>query len=220
MITGIEIPFTLALLYPSLNLWWFKKQQPVIEKETIHEPNPLEGVEIYKYVTKYSAPTYVHVGHVVIPINNSTPYSDRELLVTKYINKTTHKFYMMYKSIDNNNQINKSTEYINTVDSLSNTFKKYDMDTNKYCITLPLKMNHYNYPGGAYLHPSGAISSNKNILIKHVQFERRLPLSITIPCLATAVVSLCWLNYYMTWQSLYNPYYPPFHYKRIQKYFK
>jgi hypothetical protein len=94
------------------------------------------------------------------------------------------------------------------------------MDTNKYCITLPLKMNHYNYPGGAYLHPSGAISSNKNILIKQVQFERRLPLSITIPCLATAAVSLCWLNYYMTWQSLYNPYYPPFHYKRIQKYFK
>lgn len=217
----VEIPITLAYLYPSLNLSWFKKHRPVVEKEITYEPNPLEGIEIYKYVTKYTSPTYVNVGNIILPINNSDTYQEHKLLTTKYYNK--EKTYTMYNSIDEDNK--SVIEHINTPSSLTETFKKYNICENEYSITLPLKINHYNYTKGAYLHNSGILSGNKDKLIKKVLFDRRLPLSITIPSIATAYVACCWIKYYLynSYNSTYNyhsDYYPPFHYKRFKNNFK
>ena len=220
-----EIPITLAFLYPSLNLWWFKKNLPIVEKEIIHESN-VEGIEIYKYVNKHTSPTYVNVGHVMLPINNSESYQECKLFNSKYFNND--KIYNMYSSIDEDKI--SSIKHINTSHSLHKIFKKYNMNENEHSITLPLKMNHYNYTNGAYLHNSGILSGNRDKLIKKVLFNKRLPLTLTIASVATAYLAGSWIKYYYNSQydyynSQYEYYkyttcYPPFHYKRFQNNFK
>lgn len=195
MITGIEIPYLFALLYPSLNyVWLFPKLKAVIEKEVEHEPLEMDGVEISDYHTKTAAPTYVNVTNIMIPIGGGT-YSEKKLLLTKQISKDKKKEYFNFCQIDVTDDIKESltkTSHINTNSALTKTFHHYRIPVSRFAITLPLEVKYYNYKNGFYIHRQYGIASNKDRLVKEVLWRRRLPLSVSIPTVAGIGLVCCW----------------------------
>jgi hypothetical protein len=223
MITGLEIPFIFALLYPSLNyIWLWPKLKPDIEKEIEHEQQEMDGVEIWDYHNEYSPPIYLNLNNIVIPVGGYTSKVTKTLL-TKHISKDKQKEYHQYYQIDNEEDSKRShtkTSHINTQEAFVKTFKYYNIPTDRFAINLPLKINYYNYKNGFYLHRLGGIASDKEKLVKDVLWRKRLPLTITIPSITMLCFTACWLYYAISSHSIYSePYYPPFHYKRINSYF-
>lgn len=223
MITGIEIPSLLALLYPGLNyVWLFPKIKPDIEKEVQHEPLEMDGVEIYDYHTETVPPTYVNVNNIMIPVGGG---ADRvkKILLTKHISKDKKKEYFNYCQIEDKNDINMSftkKSHINTHSSLEKTFRHYKIPTSNFAINLPLQIKYYNYKNGFYLHKLGGIASNRDKLVEEVLWRKRVPLTLTIPIVAGIGLFCSWAWYAIQPEySYYEKYYPPFHYKRIKSYF-
>jgi hypothetical protein len=222
MITGIEIPFTLALLYPGLNyIWLFPKLKPEVEKEIQHEAQEMDGVEMYDYHMESTAPTYVNVNNVMIPIGGGMNRVSKFLL-SKHISKDKQKEYFNYLQIDDEADSKLShtkTSHINTQAAFIKTFKYYNIPTDRFAVNLPLKIKYYNYKNGFYIHKIGYVASNKDKLVKEVLWRKRLPLTVTIPSIAVVCLTGCWFYYAPKNDYGWNTYYPPFHYKRIMGYF-
>lgn len=223
MITGIEIPYFFALLYPSLNyIWLFPKLKPNVEKEIEHELKPIDGVEIYDYQLETEPATYINVGNIMVPIGGGT-FKDRRFLLSKHISTDKKQEYFNYRPIDDKIDINMSftkESHINTHSALAKTFKHYLIPTDKFAINLPLHINYYHYKDGIYLHKIGLVGSNKDKLVQAVLWQKRLPFTMTIPIIAGAGLVCCWTYYAIQSDYSYYPkYYPPFHYKRIKSYF-
>lgn len=226
MITGIEIPYLFAFIYPSLNYkWLFPKIKPNIEKEIEHEPQEMDGVHIYDYHLTTSPPTYVNFNNIMLPIGGGT-YKDKKILLTKQISKDKKKEYFNFSQIDDDNDVKESltkTRHINLHSELNKTFYHYRIPTDRFAINLPLEIKYYHYKNGFYIHRATGIASNKDNLIKEVLWSKRLPLTITIPTIAGIGLVCCWVYYALDNTSGYyykSPYYPPFHPKRIIGYFK
>lgn len=224
MITGIEIPYLLALFYPSLNhIWLWPKLKPDVEKEIQHEPQEMDGVEIYDYHLQTAPPTYVNVNNIMIPVGGGT-FKEKKCLLTKHISTDKKKEYFNYHQIEDKDDIKMSftkESHINTQSALTKTFYHYRIPTDRFAINLPLHINYYHYKDGFYIHKLGNIASNKDKLVKEILWRKRLPLTITIPTIAGIGLMCCWTYYAIEPDYIYtNKYYPPFHYKRIMGYFK
>jgi hypothetical protein len=222
MITGLEIPFLAAFLYPSLNyIKLFPKLKPTIEKEIEHVQQEMDGIEIYTCDTKYAAPIYISLYYVNIPVGGSAS-KKYNLLYAKHMSKDKKKeFYNFHQIKDKtDNKLNyKATKYINTEEAFLTTFKDYNIPNDQIEVTLPLKINYYNYKNGVYIHNLGVSASNKDTLVKEICWRKRLPLSVTIPIIATTCLVSCWIYYKVENKSYSKGYYPPFHPKRIKGYF-
>lgn len=224
MITGIEIPYLLALLYPGLNyIWLFPKIKPDVEKEIQHEPLEMDGVEIYDYHLQTAPPTYINVNNIMIPVGGST-FKEKKFLLSKHISTDKKKEYFNYSQIEDKNDINMSftkESHINTQSALTKTFYHYRIPTDRFAINLPLQIKYYHYKNGFYIHKLGGVASNKNNLVKEVLWRKRLPLTITIPTIAGIGLVCSWAYYAIQPNYYYHPkYYAPFHYERIIGYFK
>ena len=227
MITGIEIPYLLAFLYPSLNHFWlWPKLKPDVEKEIEHEPQEMDGVEMYDYHNEYTPPIYANVNNIVIPVGGGYSSKVTKSLLTKHISKDKKKEYFNYHQIEDEDDSKLShtkTSHINTQEAFIKTFKYYNIPTDRFAVNLPLKVKYYNYKNGFYIHKIGDIASNKDKLVKEVLWRRRMPLTITIPTIAGVGLLMCWGYYTLDSVGSYyykNQYYAPFHYKRIMGYFK
>ena len=225
MITGLEIPYLLALLYPSLNyIWLWPKLKPSIEKEVEHEQQEMDGVEISDYHMETAPPVYVNVNNIVLPVGGGL-HKEKKLLLTKHISKDKSKDYFNFSQIDDEEDTKQSltkVSHINTHDALVKTFKYYKIPTDQFAINLPLQVKYHNYKNGFYIHRLGSIASNKDKLVREVLWRRRIPLTMTIPIVAGTSLFCCWFYYALDSASSYyyrEPYYPPFHYKRINSYF-
>lgn len=226
MITGLEVPYLLAFLYPSLNQFWlWPKLKPSIEKEIEHEPLEMDGVEMYDYHMESSPPVYVNVNNIVLPVGGGL-HKEKKLLLTKHISKDKKKEYFNFHQIDDEIDSKLShtkTSHINTQEAFIKTFKYYNIPTDRFAVNLPLQVKYYNYKNGFYIHKIGSIASNKDKLVKEVLWRRRMPLTITIPTIAGVGLFCCWFYYAIdTVGSKYyykDQYYPPLHYKRIKGYF-
>ena len=87
MITGLEIPFLIALLYPGLNkYWWYPKIKPDVEKEIEHEPEEMDGVEMWDYHMETAPPVYVNVNNVILPVGGGMS-KVKKMLLSKHISK-------------------------------------------------------------------------------------------------------------------------------------
>ena len=223
MITGLEIPFTLALLYPGLNKYWlYPKIKPDIEKEVEHEKQEMDGVEMKDYHMESIAPTYVNVNNIMVPVGGGMNRVTKFLL-SKHISKDKQKEYFNFLQIEDEVDSKLShtkTSHINTQEAFIKTFKYYNIPTDRFAVNLPLKIDYYNYKNGFYIHKIGYIASDKEKLVKEILWRKRLPLSVTIPSIATICLVSCWFHYVLSYKSIYlEPYYPPFHYRRIMGYF-
>jgi hypothetical protein len=226
MITGIEFPYLLALLYPSLNyVWLFPKLKPSIEKEIQHEPLEMDGVVISDYHMETAQPVYVNVNNIMLPVGGGL-YKEKKLLLTKHISKDKSKDYFNFSQIEDTEDIKQSltkVSHINTQDALVKTFKYYKIPTDRFAINLPLEVKYYNYKNGFYIHKLGYIASNKDRLVKDVLWRKRMPLTMTIPTIAGTGLFCCWFYYALDSAGNYyykDQYYPPLHPKRIKSYFK
>ncbi len=221
MFTGIEIPYMLALLYPSLNyIWWFPKISKETENAIHHVPEEMHGIEIYHYQPVYHPPTYVNANNVMIPIGGYTSREKRPLYA-KHISPDRKNEYFNYWQINDNKDINMSfthKSHINSEAALIHTFNEYNIPLDRFAINLPLEVRHYNYKNGMYLNNMAGVATDRSKLLKEVLWCKRLPLTMIVPITAATGLLACWL-YYGT-KSLYTAeYYPPFHSKRIKKYF-
>lgn len=200
MITGVEIPFTLALLYPVLNhLWWLYQIKPDIEKEIVHEPEEISGTEIYSKSSNYVW---------------SLIYSSH-----KEPNKSIDKYRQFRCVEDEVSTYLTYYEHINSYNVLPHILKSYNVLLSDIPITtLPIRVTHYNYKNGIYYHSRyKLLSSDKHSLLKALQWRKRLPQFLTIPFVAGVSLAFCWLKYR---PNDIPTYYPPFHPKRIKNYFK
>jgi hypothetical protein len=223
MITGLEIPFTLALLYPSLTVYWlYPKLKPEVEKEVEHEQQEMDGVEMWDYHNKTIPPTYINLNNIIVPVGGGM---DRvtKMLLTKHISKDKKKEYFNFHQIEDEADIKLSktkSSHINTQEAFKKTFRYYNIPTDKFAVNLPLKIKYYNYKNGFYIHKLGLVASNKDKLVREILWRKRLPLTMTIPTLAGLGLICCWTHYALQYDSIYiKKYYPPFHYKRIMGYF-
>lgn len=223
MITGIEVPYLLALLYPGLNyIWWYPKIQPDVEKEIKHEPDEMDGVEMYDYHQAYYPPTYVNVNNIAVPVGGHMS-KEKKALLTKHISKDKQKEYFNFWQINDNADINMSftkKSHINTQSALEKTFKHYNIPLDRFAINLPLEVNYYNYKNGFYLHRLAGLATDRSRLVKEALWRRRMPLTITIPAVAGIGLFCCWTWYAIQPDYYYIPkYYAPFHPHRIKSYF-
>jgi hypothetical protein len=223
MITGLELPFIAALLYPSLSFYWlFPKIKPDVEKEIEHEQQEMDGVEMWDYHNEFIPPTYVNVNNIILPVGGGT---DRvaKMLLTKHISKNKEKEYFNFHQIEDevDTKLSKTkSSHINTQEAFVKTFKYYNIPTDRFAVTLPLKIDYYNYKNGFYIHKNGLVASNKEKLVKEILWRKRLPLTLTIPVIAGTCLTMCWVYYAISSERYYSaPYYPPFHSKRIKGYF-
>lgn len=224
MITGIEVPYLLALLYPSLNyIWLWPKLKPDVEKEIEHEPQEMDGVEMYDYHTEYQAPVYTNINNIVIPVSVGNTYKVTKALLTKHISKDKKKEYFNFHQIEDESDYKLShtkTSHINTQEAFVKTFKYYNIPTDRFAVNLPLKVYYHNYKNGFYIHRLGGIASNKDKLVKEVLWRRRMPLTVTIPAVAGMGLFCCWFYYAIQPDYYYyTKYYAPFHPYRIKSYF-
>jgi hypothetical protein len=224
MITGIEVPYLLAFFYPSLNYFWlWPKLKPDVEKEIEHEPEEMDGVEMYDYHTEYQAPVYANINNVVIPVVSGNTYKVTKALLTKHISKDKKKEYFNFHQIEDESDYKLShtkTSHINTQEAFIKTFKYYNIPTDRFAVNLPLKVHYHNYKNGFYIHRLGGIASNKDKLVREVLWRRRMPLTITIPAIAGMGLFCCWFYYAIQPDYYYHTkYYAPFHPKRIKGYF-
>jgi hypothetical protein len=223
MITGIEIPFIAALLYPSLTYYWlFPKIKPEVEKEIEHEQQEMDGVEMWDYHNETIPPTYVNVNNIILPVGGGMNRVTK-ILLTKHISKDKKKEYFNFHQLEDeaDKKLSKTkSSHINTQEAFTKTFKYYNIPTDRFAINLPLKIDYYNYKNGFYIHKFGLVASSKDKLVKEILWRKRLPLTMTIPSITTLCVGMCWFHYILSYKSIYlEPYYPPFHYKRIKGYF-
>lgn len=191
-----EVPFLISFFYPTLNtIWWFPKCRPSIEKEIIHEPAETNAIQLYEYYSQYHPPVYANVNNVSIPIGGYTTKETRSIAsrhVTK--NKTYSNFYQ----IDDKEDIKesyKNTSHINTHEVLNTICSHYNIPLNSFPIHLPLKVKHYYYKNGVYLHPLGSAATNKEKLVKNILWRKRLPLTCTVPAIGSITLGMCWLYY-------------------------
>lgn len=224
MITGLEIPFTLALLYPSLTYYWlFPKIKPDVEKEIEHEQQEMDGVEMWDYHNETVPPTYVNVNNIILPVGGGMNRVTK-ILLTKHISKDKKKEYFNFHQLEDEADIKlgkTKSSHINTQEAFIKTFKYYNIPTDRFAINLPLKIDYYNYKNGFYIHKIGLVASDKEKLVREILWRKRLPLTVTIPIIATTCLTMCWVYYALdVTYPYYKPhYYPPFHYKRIKGYF-
>ncbi len=223
MFTGIEFPYILALLYPSLNyVWWFPKISKKTENEIRHVPEEMHGIQIYHYQSVYHPPTYVNVSNVMVPIGGYTSKEKRPLYA-KHISPDKKNEYFNYWQIDDNTDINMSfthKSHINSDAALTHTFNTYNIPLDRFAINLPLEVRYYNYKNGMYLNNVAGVATDKSKLLKEVQWCKRLPWTMTVPITAASGLLTCWLYYGMQSPYAATEYYPPFHPKRIKGYFK
>lgn len=200
MITGVEIPFTLALFYPGLNnLWWRYKVKPDVEKEIVHAPEEITGTEIYSKSSEYVWPL-IYSSH-------------------KETNKQVHK-YKQFRCVEEDEQTHLTHyEHIHSYNVLSEVLQLHDVSMADIPITtLPIRVKHYTYKNGIYYNSRyKLLSGDKHSLLKDIKIRKRLPRFLTIPYVAGVSLAICWIRY----RSCDIPtYYPPFHPKRITGYFK
>jgi len=217
----IEIPFTLAFLYPALTYFWlYPKLKPVVEKEVEHEQQEMDGVEMEGY--------------------NMVSIDRMKTLLSKHISKDRKKEYSNFFQIKNKADSKLShagTGYVKTVIDFAETVGYYNIPADRFAVNLPLKVDYYNYKNGFYIHKSGYIASNKDKLVKEILWHKRLPLTMTIPAIAGFCLALLWSEfasetsqrtigdmydydrYNFPSYSCRSVCYPPFHYKRIEGYF-
>jgi hypothetical protein len=222
MITGIEIPFTLALLYPSLTVYWlYPKLKPDVEKEIEHEQQEMDGVEMWDYHMETAPPVYVNVNNIILPVGGGTS-KVKKMLLSKHISKDKKKEYFNFHQIDDEldtKQSHTKTSHINTQAAFEKTFKYYNIPTDRFAVNLPLMVKYHNYKNGLYVHKLGLVASSKDKLVSEVLWRKRLPLTMTIPIIAGTCLTMCWFYYVLESNYNWNKYYPPFHYKRIMGYF-
>jgi hypothetical protein len=223
MITGLEIPYLLALLYPSLNyIWLWPKLKPTIEKEVEHEQQEMDGVEIWDYHNELVSPSYVNLNNINIPVGGGMNRVAK-MLLTKHISKDKQTEYFNFHQIEDETDTKLSktkSSHINTQEAFKKTFKYYNIPTDRFAVNLPLKIDYYNYKNGLYIHKLGLVASDKEKLVKEILWQKRLPLTVTIPSITMLCVAAHWFYYAISTHSIYSePYYPPFHYKRINSYF-
>lgn len=220
MITGVEIPFIAALLYPSLTVYWlYPKLKPEVEKEVEHEQQEMDGVEMRDYHNETVPPTYVNINNIILPVGGGM---DRvtKILLTNHISKDKKKEYFNFHQIEDETDTRLSkikSSHINTQEVFKKTFKYYNIPTDRFAVNLPLKIDYYNYKNGLYIHKLGLVASDKDKLVREILWRKRLPLTVTVPIIAGTCLSLSW--FYYTLESDWSNYYPPFHYKRIKGYF-
>ena len=225
MFTGLEIPFTLALLYPGLNhYWWYPKLKPDVEKEIEKEDQEMDGVEMFDYHNESVPPVYVNLNNIILPVGGGMNRVTKVLL-TKHISKDKEKEYFNFHQIEDETDIKLSktkSSHINTQEAFKKTFRYYNIPTDRFAVNLPLKIKYYNYKNGFYIHKLGLIASNKDKLVNEILWRKRLPLTVTIPIIAGTCLTMCWIYYAFdgTYPYYKSQYYPPFHYKRIVGYFK
>ena len=222
MITGLEIPFIAALLYPSLTIYWlYPKLKPIIEKEVEQEQREMDGVEMWDYHNESIPPTYVNVNNIILPVGGGMNRVTK-MLLTKHISKDKKKEYFNFYQIEDKVDIKLAktkTSHINTQEAFKKTFKHYNIPTDRFAVNLPLKIDYYNYKNGFYIHNLGLIASDKEKLVKEILWRKRLPLTVTVPIIATTCITACWFYYALESGYSWSHYYPPFHPKRIKGYF-
>lgn len=226
MITGIEIPYVFALLYPSFNVfWWDPKLRPEVQKEIEHIDEPIYGIEIKDCHTKTYQPIYLNIKGfpMLLPLGGGTA-TNYKYLLSRHISNDKKKEYHNYCQIEDQADISMSFTkegYINSYLSLLKICKQYNIPEDSFKINLPLKVKYYHYKDGLYLHKHGFVASNKHKLIDEILWRKRLPLTVTIPTIAGISLLCCWLEYYTQKEYRYiSLYYPPFHYERIIGYFQ
>jgi len=235
MFTGIEIPFTFALLYPTLNYLWFPIKKKEIEKEIKYEPNQLKGIELYNYEIKKSGPTYVLINNVNVAIPNNNTYREENKYLSKHLildqKKSDPNHYNDFWQINDKEDIGKSLVMTKTIVNkkmLDKILKNYDI-TDQDKTNFPLKANIHKYKNGAYYiyvhrykncayHKAALIATDKEKLIKYIFWNsKRLPFTSTVFSIGVTGLSLLWFDYAFYYStSSYKPTdYPPFHYKRF-----
>jgi hypothetical protein len=222
MFTGIEIPFIVALLYPSLTYYWlYPKIKPEVEKEIEHEQQEMDGVEMWDYHNETVPPTYINLNNIIVPVGGGMNRVTK-ILLTKHISKDKKKEYFNFHQLEDEADIKLSktkSSHINTQEAFMKTFKYYNIPTDRFAINLPLKIDYYNYKNGFYIHKFGLVASSKDKLVKEILWRKRLPLTMTVPIIAGTCLTMCWLHYALVRNYNFSNYYPPFHYKRIKGYF-
>lgn len=221
---GAEIPFLMAFLYPFLNyLVWFPMKRPELEDAIIHEPSALRGIQLYSFHTYKESPYYVNVNNIMIPVQGDMRTETRDL-TAKHLTSTKTS-YTNYWQIDHDTDVSKSfqsSQYLNTPDDASAIFQAYTIPMKDFRITLPLKVETYRYPHGAYLYqPYGLLATEKGLLVENILWRKRLPLTLTVPAVAATMLAFCWMHGWMQYYPMNHPlgYAPPFHPQRIRDYF-
>jgi hypothetical protein len=148
------------------------------------------------------------------------------MLLSKHISKDKKKEYFNFHQIEDEldaKQSHTKTSHINTQAAFEKTFKYYNIPTDRFAVNLPLMVKYHNYKYGLYIHKLGLIASSKDKLVSEVLWRKRLPLTMTVPIIATTCLTMCWFYYVLDTAGsyYYKPqYYPPFHPQRIKGYFK
>jgi hypothetical protein len=199
MISLDELPLFAALLYPSLNIWLYIKLKPNIENEIEYTKETLNSVEIHDYEVINEAPFYVNINNIMLPIPKPVRKEER-LLLTKFISNNKELEYDNYAYIDSDTTRSKThTSHINDYNTYKEVSKTYNFQPDNISINFPLVAHYYKYNNGIYIHNKMRfISSNKQKLVKSILWEKRLPLTLTIPTIA----GLC-----LVVQYIYRPRY-------------
>ena len=221
---GAEIPFLMGFLYPFLNyVWWFPKKRPALDASILHEPEPLKGVQLYRFVTVQDPPIFVNLNNIIVPLHGGT-HRETRFVASAY--RTPAGFiYTNYRQIEragDHPRSFQSAEYLNTADDVVAMFEAYNLKRKDVFVTLPLKADYYTYTRGAYLHQrTGCMAARRELLLKELLHRHRLPLTYTVPGVAATMLAFCWIH---GWMQVYPMnhrlgYAPPFHPQRIRGYF-
>lgn len=221
-----EIPYTIALLYPCINhFWWNARIRKEVEEKIKHNTKEFRGIEIFREKSDYVAPTFVQVGSVMVPVGGGKT-TNNEIVASAYISTDNKDVFVCFRTVDIGTESSRTfTGYINNNRHLEKTCKYYNLNSSSIPAIFPLSINKYYYKNGIYSYSGtiSKISANRENLIKEVLWHKRMPLTITIPTIAGLCITGGWLRYYMFEKGRGNysaySYYPPFHYKRIARYF-
>jgi hypothetical protein len=217
MIIGAEIPILLSLSYPALNyIWWFPKIKKTVENEILHIPEETRGIEVYDYHKTFIPPSYINVNNVSVPVGGYFTTECRFLCSNfKTISNSNHTNYIQINNKEDLAKTFLSKSYINTNQELIEIFEKYSIPTQKYRITLPLKVHYYHYKQGFYAHQIGTLSTNRDLVLKDILWYKRLPFSLTVPLIGGIILQLMWADYMLGNIFTAPNSYPPFHIKKI-----
>ena len=216
-----ELAFLAAFAYPAFNhFYWLPKQKPHLEAEITHELHEYNHMELFRYKTNYRPPMFVSAGqHVSIPVGGGT-YMDTEQIYTVTVQKKTHA--PMFEQFQQLSASPSHEQYINTHATLENLVRNCGVPDNKFPITLPLLVRHYRFPNGIFVHPIGFLGASKHAVLQAALKKRSLPFATATGVIAGTCLALCWGHYalqpkykYTQAYSYIQPYYPPFHLKRL-----
>lgn len=156
----------------------------------ISEFDNIDGINLNEIKENMHMPIYVSIGnsHVSFPIGGGDKYNTEEFLYSKFLVDNKKLELENYTCIDNPSK----KYYINTSNDLNNLFNRYNIDSTKLLVKLPIQAEEYNLKKPVFTITNnnlGIISNNRNELIKVFSFRTRLPLSFTmgVTCISSCI---------------------------------